>query len=372
MESLIDEVKKNQTGDNEARYEGFRLPKIMVIGVGGAGNNSITRLYRLGIKGATTVAVNTDNLHLQITEADKKILIGKSLTHGLGAGGFPTIGEQCAELARETLRNVMDDYNLIFVTAGMGGGTGTGSTPVIAEIAKKLGAIVIGVVSTPFAFERARNMKAEEGIEKLRKVTDSVIVLDNNRLLSYVPDLPVEQALSVMDQIISEFVKGITETITQPSLINLDYADVKTIMTNGGVSMMLYGESKNQDPDKVVNDALNHPLLDVDYKGANGALVHITGGPTLSLKSAHKIADDLTKELDSNANVILGARIDPDFGEKIKVMAIMTGVRSPNIVGPHRSLQDLKTKIMIPKKDKKVKALELKDVYKLEDPEALR
>ena len=217
----------------------------------------------------------------------------------------------------------------------LGGGTGTGVAPVVAEVAKEQGAIVVGMVSSPFRVERARIFKAEEGLEDLRRAADTVIVLDNNRLLNYVPNLPIDQAFSVMDQLIAETVKGITETITVPSLINLDYADIRTIMSCGGVAVMLVGESKSQDKsNEVVRTALNHPLLDVDYKGATGSLVHVTGGPDLSLKEAEEIASMLTYELSSSANVIWGARIREDYEGKVRVMAIMTGVQSAQILGP--------------------------------------
>jgi len=213
----------------------------------------------------------------------------------------------------------------------MGGGTGTGTAPVVANIAKKKGAIVIGMVSTPFNVERARLVKGDEGLNKLRKAADTVVVLDNNRLLKFVPNLPIDQAFSVMDQLISETVKGISETITQPSLINLDYADVRTIMGCGGVAVMLYGEAKSNEPNKVVAEALNHPLLDVDYRGATGCLLHITGGPDLSLKAAEDVAQALTVDLDQKANVIWGARVNPAFEGRMRVMAIMTGVQTDNV-----------------------------------------
>ncbi len=270
-----------------------------------------------------------------MVQADKKILVGKSLTRGLGAGGYPEVGRRAAELARGTLEEVLCDADLVFITAGMGGGTGTGTAPVVADIAKQNDAIVVGMVSSPFRVERARAIKAEEGLEELRSAADTVIVLDNNRLLDYVPNLPIEQAFSVMDQLIAETVKGISETITQPSLINLDYADVRTIMGCGGVAVMLVGEARNQDRgDAVVRSALNHPLLDVDYMGATGCLVHITGGPDLTLLEAEKVAHELTYELDSHANVIWGARINKEYEGRVRVMAIMTGVQSAQILGP--------------------------------------
>ncbi|MCX9012681.1 MAG: cell division protein FtsZ [Candidatus Methanoperedens sp.] len=345
MESFVQDALKMAEKEQQLKraasgaaddVEDFGTPKIVVVGCGGGGNNTVNRLYNIGVAGADTIAINTDKIHLDITQADKKILIGKSITRGLGAGGFPEIGKRAAELARGTLEEVLKNANLVFVTAGMGGGTGTGVAPVVAQIAKDQGAIVIGMVTSPFRVERARMVKAEEGLDDLRNSADTVIVLDNNRLLDYVPNLPIDQAFSVMDQLISETVKGISETITQPSLINLDYADVRAIMKGGGLAVMLVGEAKGQDKAKeVVRAALNHPLLDVDTNGATGCLLHITGGPDMSLHEAEQIASSLTYELDSHANVIWGARVRKDYESKVRCMAIMTGIKSAQIMGPN-------------------------------------
>lgn len=332
-----EQLLKKSTACGAEDMEDFGTPKIVVVGCGGGGNNTVNRLYNIGVAGAETIAINTDKIHLDIIQADKKILVGKSITRGLGAGGFPEIGRRAAELARGTLEEVLKNANLVFITAGMGGGTGTGVAPVVAQVAKDQGAIVIGMVTSPFRVERARMVKAEEGLDDLRNCADTVIVLDNNRLLDYVPNLPIDQAFSVMDQLISETVKGITETITQPSLINLDYADVRAIMKGGGLAVMLVGEAKGQDKAKdVVRAALNHPLLDVDTNGATGCLLHITGGPDMSLHEAEQVASSLTYELDSHANVIWGARVRKDYEGKVRCMAIMTGIKSAQIMGPGR------------------------------------
>ncbi|MDD1657029.1 MAG: cell division protein FtsZ [Methanomicrobiales archaeon] len=343
MQSLIDEAVKNaemEKTDGKVNEDEDFLgnPRIMVIGCGGAGNNTINRLYHMGIAGAETIAINTDKQHLDMIQAGKRVLIGKSLTKGLGAGGYPDIGKRAAEMARPTLESLMESADLVFVTAGMGGGTGTGAAPVVAQVAKEQGAIVVGMVSYPFQVEKARLLRAEEGLENLSKNADSVIVLDNNRLLSYVPNLPIGQAFSVMDQLISETVKGISETITEPSLIQLDYADVRAIMSKGGVAVMLVGESKQQNKaESVVHECLSHPLLDIDYRGATGSLIHITGGNDLTLADAEEIASSLTYELDPHADVIWGARIRNEFEGKVRVMAIMTGVRSAQVLGPYQT-----------------------------------
>ena len=335
QEALQRDEEEQKQMEVDADGDGFGDPRIVIVGCGGAGNNTVNRLYNIGVDGADTIAVNTDKQHLQMIEADTKILVGKSLTNGLGAGGDPEMGKRATEMAQGTIEEVLGDAVLVFVTAGMGGGTGTGAAPVVSKIAKEQGAIVVGMVSTPFNVERARTVKAEEGLETLRSEADSIIVLDNNRLLDYVPNLPIGKAFSVMDQIIAETVKGISETITQPSLINLDYADMTAIMNQGGVAVMLVGETQDKNKtEEVVKDAMNHPLLDVDYRGATGGLVHITGGPDLALKEAEGIAQNITQRLDASANVIWGARIQDNYKGKVRVMAIMTGVKSAQVLGP--------------------------------------
>ncbi len=343
MQSIINDALKNaemekevkQSGNSNAMDDDFvGQPRIVIIGCGGAGNNTVNRIHHMGVSGAETIAINTDKQHLDMIQADKRILIGKSLTKGLGAGGYPDVGKRAAEMARPTLEAILESADLVFITAGMGGGTGTGSAPVVAQIAKEQGAIVVGMVSYPFQVEKARLIRAEEGLEAFAAAADSVIVLDNNRLKNFVPNLPLGQAFSVMDQLIGETVKGISETITEPSLINIDYADVRAIMSKGGVAVMLVGESKQQNKaENVVHECLNHPLLDIDYRGATGSLIHITGGSDLTLLEAEEIASSLTYELDAHADVIWGARVNKEFEGKVRVMAIMTGVKSAQILG---------------------------------------
>jgi cell division protein FtsZ len=308
---------------------------IKVMGVGGMGSNAVTWLFNKGIDGATIYAANTDALHLSVTKADEKILIGKELTRGLGCGGKPERGREAAKEALAELKRAVAVSDMVFVIAGMGGGTGTGAAPVIAQVAKEGGAIVIGVVTMPFEAERARIDKAEFGLQELREVTDTCIVLDNNRLVDIAGQLPIEQAFAVANELVSTMVKGIVETITLPSLINLDYADVSTIMKNGGVAVIGIGESDSQS-DKVneaVRQALTHPLLDVDYKGATGALIHITCGPDLKLEEFDLIGRTVSENLSQDAQVIIGARINKEFAGKVRVITVMTGVRSPYVLG---------------------------------------
>ena len=335
MKSIIENAVTH-TEKTEDRLEEFASPKIMVIGTGGAGCNAVNRIANMGVSGAQLVAVNTDKQHLAIINDElTKILIGKSVTRGLGAGGYPEIGAKAAEVSRSALEEVLQGVDMLFISTGMGGGTGTGSAPIIAEIAKEQGAIVIAIVTYPFALEKARLIKAEEGIEALRKVTDTVVVIDNNRLVELVPNLPIQDAFKVADEVIARTVRGITETITQPSLINLDYAVVRSIMSNKGLSVIAVGESKSVDRvNEVVEDTLKNALLDVDITGATGSLIHITGGPELTLGEANGIGELLTERIDPKATVIWGARVDPTFENKIEVIAIFTGVHSPYIRGP--------------------------------------
>ncbi len=308
---------------------------IKVIGVGGCGCNAVTWLFNKGINGATVYGANTDALHLSVTKADEKVLIGKELTRGLGAGGMPQKAREAAKEAIVDLKKAVSGADMVFVLAGMGGGTGTGAAPVVAQLAKETGAVVIGVVTMPFESEKARIDKAEFGLQELREVTDTTIVLDNNRLVDIAGQLPIEAAFAVANELVSTMVKGIVETITLPSLINLDYADVSAIMKNGGVAVIGIGESDSSSHrvTEAVQQALTNPLLDVDYKGATGALIHVTCGPDLKLEEFDTIGRTVSENLNAEANVIIGARINKEFQGKVRVITIMTGVKSPYVLG---------------------------------------
>ncbi len=307
---------------------------IKVFGAGGAGCNAITWLFNKGISGATIYGVNTDALHLSITKADEKILIGKELTRGLGCGGYPQKGREAAKESLSELKKAASGADMCFVLCGLGGGTGTGAAPIVAQLAKESGAVVIGVVTMPFECEKARHDKAEFGLQELTEVVDTVIVIDNNRLVDIAGNLPMEQAFAVANELVSTMIKGIVETITLPSLINLDYADVSAIMKNGDVAVIGVGESDTQSRvDEAVRQALTHPLLDVDYKGATGALIHITCGPDFKLEEFSGVGELVTENISPDAQVIIGARINKDFANKVRVITIMTGVRSPYILG---------------------------------------
>ncbi len=307
---------------------------IKVAGVGGAGNNMVSWLHRKGIKGAEIIACNTDQQHLDITHADKKFIIGKDLTRGLGCGGFPEKGAEAAKEALQEIKEALKSADMVFVCAGMGGGTGTGAAPVVAKVAKENDAIVIGTVTMPFKIERARIDKAEFGLQQLRQVSDTVIVIDNNRLVQIAGNLPIEQAFAVANELVATMIKGIVETIAVPSLVNLDYADVKAIMSNGGVAAIGVGASDtNNRVEEAVQGALSNPLLDISYKGATGALIHVSGGPDMTLDEINRIGELVTESLDDDANVIWGARIAENMKGKITVMTIITGVSSPWILG---------------------------------------
>lgn len=338
MEGLVSDALRSGPAISKKSFEDvndFQQPRIVVVGTGGAGCNSINRLSKAGIKGADLIAINTDRMHLgMISESVKKVLIGASITRGMGAGGYPEVGAKAADVSRDALEKMLDKTDLLFLTAGMGGGTGTGSAPVIAQIAKKVGAIVIGIVTYPFALERARLEKADAGLEALKAQCDTIIVIDNNRLVQLVPNLPIDQAFNVADEIIARAVRGITETITTPSLVNLDFADVRAIMSNGGVSMIAVGEAKGTNrTEEVVRNTLEHSLLDVDYTGATGVLLHITGGPDMTLGECNMIGEALTERVDPKATVIWGARLDPAFEGRIEAIAVFTGIKSPYVLG---------------------------------------
>ena len=308
--------------------------RIMVFGSGGGGSNTVSRLTNMGITGATTIAANTDAKHLAVTHAHKKILIGKQLTRGLGAGGYPDIGRKAAEESKNDIRQALDGCDLLFLTAGLGGGTGTGSAPVVAKQAKEKGAIVIAVVTLPFKIEGARIVKAEEGLAKLREVCDTVIVIENQKLIELAGNKPLKEAFDLADNLIATMIKGITETISQPSLVNLDYADVRTIMRAGGVATIGVGESESENRARdAVQKALNNPLLDVEYAGATGALIQIIGGDDMRLDEINLIGESVAQHMDPDAMVMWGARIIPEYAGKIQVITIITGVKSPYILG---------------------------------------
>lgn len=318
---------------NIADFE-MHKARIFVVGCGGGGCNTINALSKKGISGANTLAVNTDAKHLAVTQADKRILIGKSLTRGLGAGGYPEIGKNAALESKNEIREVLRESDLVFVTCGLGGGTGTGAAPVLASLAREVGAIVISVVTLPFKLEGARITKAEAGLGVLRQNCDTVIAIENERLLKLAGNKPLKEAFGLADDLIATMIKGITETISEPSLVNLDYADVKAIMRSGGVAAIGVGTSESPTRARdAVTAALNHPLIEVDYHGANGAMIQVIGGNDMKMEEINAIGEAVQGMLDPQAQVMWGARISPEFDGKIQVITIVTGVKSPYIMG---------------------------------------
>jgi cell division protein FtsZ len=334
MDFIVQNALKTQEEMSSGEDCEVSQARIKVFGCGGAGCNMASWLYKKGVKGAEIISCNTDFAHLKTIESDSKFLIGKDLTRGLGCGGYPERGCEAAKESIQEIKKSLEGADMVFVCAGMGGGTGTGSAPVVAKLAKEMGAIVIGTVTMPFNIERARIDRAEIGLRKLRQVSDTVVVVDNNRLVRIAGQLPVQQAFAVANEVVSIMIKGIVETISVPSLVNLDFADIKSVMTNGGVAAIGVGQSDtNNKVEEAVHMALSNPLLDINYDGATGAIIQIVGGPDMLLDDVEKIGNMITEKMDADANVIWGARIQDEMKGKLTVMTIITGVKSPWILG---------------------------------------
>lgn len=331
------EKKKFSDTDEELKriVDGIAT-SIKIIGAGGAGSNTIERLQDMGVHGGEIIAVNTDALDLLNTPANTKILIGTSITGGIGAGNDPEVGEQCAEVDVEKISNALSGADMVFITCGLGGGTGTGSAPVIAEVAKDLQALTVGVVTLPFSVEgRVRAANALKGLKKLRKYADTVIVIPNDRLLDIVPNLPLNAAFKVADELLANAVKGITEMVTKPGLVNLDFADVRTILKDGGNAMIGLGSSTKETAmgersKESVEKAIQSPLLDTDISGATGALINIIGSRDMTLEEAEEIVRIVAERIDPNAEIIWGAQIDESLDRNmIQTLLILSGVRIP-------------------------------------------
>ncbi|MDP2766403.1 MAG: cell division protein FtsZ [Candidatus Methanoperedens sp.] len=308
---------------------------IVVLGCGGSGSNTIQRMSDEGIVGAELYAINTDAQHLLNVKVKRKILIGRNRTRGLGAGSLPQIGQDAAQESKAAIEKAVDNADMAFVTCGLGGGTGTGAAPIVAEIARDAGALTIAVVTLPFSVEGSVRMdNAEAGLERLRDIVDTVIVIPNDKLLEVVPHLPLQTAFKVCDEILMRSVKGITELITKPGLVNLDFADVRVIMQKSGLAMIGLGEAEGENKAvESIQKALRSPLLDVDVSGATGALVNVVGGPDMTIAEAESVVNELYTRVDSKARLIWGAVIDPDLENIVRTMIVVTGVKSPQILG---------------------------------------
>lgn len=314
---------------------------IKVIGLGGGGNNTINRITEVGIIGAETVAMNTDAQDLLYTTADKKILLGRDLTKGLGAGSIPQVGEDSAKESEQEIKKSLEGADLVFITCGLGGGTGTGSVSVVADVAKKMGALTIAVVTIPFQMEGGRRQdNAMWGLRKLESIVDTLIVIPNDKLLELAPDLPLHTAFKIADEILTNSVKGIAELVTKAGLVNLDFADIKAVMGDGGVALIGVGESDTDNRAvEAVEKAINNPLLDVDISGANGALINVSGGSDMTLEEARRVVETISNRLDEDARVIWGAQISEDLEGMVRVMLIVTGVRSEQMLGKSQAAQ---------------------------------
>ena len=339
----------DQIGGNEliTAGEGVALPEdrdlesilersrtvIKVVGCGGSGTNTIQRMTEEGIYGAELFALNTDAQHLLYAKVEKKLLIGRKTTHGLGAGSIPKLGEEAAKENEADIRAIVEDADLVFVTCGLGGGTGTGSAPVVAQAAKDAGALTIGVVTLPFSAEgNVRKENTDIGLEKLRESTDTLIVIPNDKLLEVVPRLPLNEAFRVADEVLMRAVKGITELITKPGLVNLDFADVRTVMKDGGMATIGFGEADGQNKAvESVRKALSSPLLEVEVSGANSALVNVTGGEDMTVEEAEGALQEVYKMMNPEARIIWGVQISPELKNTMQTLLVITGVKSEQI-----------------------------------------
>jgi cell division protein FtsZ len=293
----------------------------------------------MGISGAECIALNTDMQHLNSVNACKKVLIGEKITRGFGAGGDPRVGKAAIEESKDKIDDLLTDVDVAFVACGLGGGTGTGAAPVVSELARQKGAIVVGVVTTPFRIEKGRIFYAMQGLNAMRRSCDTVIVIDNNKLMETVPQLPLNKALGVADNVLANMVKGIVEIFTVPGLINLDFSDFKTIMKRGRVAVVGIGESDSPNrAEDAVRNALRNPLLDIDYIGATGAMIHVSGDNEMTIEEANRVGEIVTEVMSDESLVIWGARIDPSLNGVLRVTLIMTGVNSPHLLGGFGSI----------------------------------
>ena len=331
--------------DNELeQFLSKQKAKIKVVGAGGGGNNTITRISEVGIKGTDVIAVNTDAQDLLYSTADKKILIGRDVTKGMGAGSNPKIGEEAARENEHDIKASLEGSDMVFITCGLGGGTGTGSAPVIAEISKKVGALTVAIVTMPFTMEGNRRYEnAVVGLEKLEQIVDTLIVIPNDKLLELAPDLPIHTAFKVADEILTNSVKGIAELVTKAGLVNLDFADIRAVMKGGGVALIGVGESDTDNRAmEAVDKAISNPLLDVDITEASGALINVCGGDDMTLDEARKVVEAVSERLSEGATLIWGAQIYKDLDKTVRVMLIVTGVKSSQIFGSDFRTTDVK------------------------------
>jgi len=337
MEEQMDPTKKHQAVETFAR--------IKVIGVGGGGQNAVNRMIEEGIEGVEFIAANTDAQALALSKAPLRVRLGDKLTRGLGAGGDPEIGRKAAEESADELYNVLKGADMVFVTAGMGGGTGTGAAPVVSQVAKECSALTIGVVTRPFTFEGGRRLQAADaGITKMKEHAHTLISIPNDRLLQLADKKSsLQTAFRMADEVLHQGIQGISELITIPGLINLDFADVRTIMSEGGAALMAVGRGSGEDRAKTAAEqAISSQLLDITIDGARGVLFNVTGGPNMTLFEVNQAAAIIRETAHPDVNLIFGAVIDPDMGDEIRVTVIATGFERSGV--PRRALEHLTTR----------------------------
>ncbi|HMB44533.1 MAG TPA: cell division protein FtsZ [Candidatus Methanoperedens sp.] len=318
-------------------------PSVAVVGLGGAGCNITTWIAEKGISGGTIIAANTDVNHLYVQKADKVILLGEKICKGHGCGGYPEMGAQATREAIEELKTELEGTNLVFLVAGLGGGTGTGAIPVVAELTRSLNALTIGCVTIPFTIEMSRREKAREAIKLLAESCDSVVIIDNSKLREVAGNLPLKEALNVANALVGAFVKNLTDTITQPSLVNLDYADLRAVMERGGISSIGIGEGDGTDRViKAVSQAISTPLLDVtNITDCYGVLIHIVGGEDLTLEEVAVTGELIMDKVPNTKRIIWGAKVDNSLTGKVRVMAVLTGVESPFVSGAMEKVKEV-------------------------------
>lgn len=344
MEEFIKAAQERAKVEQPEEFEEFikRIKKkIKVIGVGGAGCNTIDRLYELGIDGVELIAINADVKDLSKVKAHKKILIGEEVTRGLGTGRDPELGEQAARESEKKIKELLEGTDMVFITFGLGGGTGTGAGPVIADIAKQMGILTVVVASWPFTSEGALTLKnAQWGLARLQETSDTYIIIPNDKLLEIAPNLPITVAFKLSDEVLANTIKNITDLILKPGVVTRDFADVKVILENGGLGMVGFGESDSENRAvEAIERAVNNPLLDTDITGAKRALVHIVAGPDFKTEEVNKILSYLTEKLDQDAKLLWGLWLEEQLKGKVKVMVVVTELKN---IPPYLNIQPRK------------------------------
>ncbi len=345
---LQDLVPPSKDDEDLMKFIEENKQKIVVVGAGGSGTNTLDRLFEMGTSGVSLIGMNTDAKHLLRIRANKKILLGKKTSGGRGAGSNPVVGEESAKESLEDIKASLQGAAMVFITCGMGGGTGTGSAPIIAEVARSAGALTVAVVTLPFTSEgKIRLENALAGLEKLKKHTDTLIVIKNDKLLSLVPDLPLNTAFKVCDEVLAGSVKGIAELVTKSGLVNVDYADLKTILVEAGFAVIGLGEAsldaKHEERARVaVETALTSPLLDADISTSTRALVNVVGGEDMTLKEAEHVVAEISRRINTNAHIIWGARVEENIKKSsMRVLVVIAGVRFPKYAS--RPQDDIET-----------------------------